>query len=312
MGSLPLRFYFQVLLCALLWGSAFPVIKLSYFHLEIEGLGEQLLFSGTRFILAGLLVAVFCRRNVVATLRAAPKGKVLAITLGQTYFQYLFFYYALGVSSGALGALLVGAGSLWWVLLAPVFLKTALPNRNQWLILGSCTVGICIAVYAPGAGSGNVALGTAAFLLASFSGAVGALYMKQVSLTFGSRTMTSIALFGGGVMLLASGGYRWQAFWSHYNWVTFGVTFYLAALSATAFTIWNRLIERYSVNLLSTFRFLIPLCGVVESALFIEGETIGPGILVGGTIVILSLIAMSRVNGNLELDTSGSASAKSV
>ena len=292
---LPVRFYFQVMLCAALWGSAFPVIKLSYAGLAIEGVGEQLLFAGSRFMLAGLFVVPFCRRNLLDTIRRVPKASFALVVLGQIYLQYVCFYFGLSVSSGVLGALLIGAGSMWWVLLAPLFLKTTFPSVKQWLVLSLCSVGIGISVYAPGAGSGNVSLGTAAFLLAALSGAVGALGVKRMAGGFGSRSVTALALLLGGVLLLATGSYSWRGFWGDYSWVTFGVTVYLAFVSATAFTLWNNLIERYSVNVLSAYRFLIPLCGVVESVVFVETESVGVGILLGGTIVIGSLMAMNKM-----------------
>lgn len=96
-------------------------------------------------------------------------------------------------------------------------------------------------------------------------------------------------------MLVVAGGFQWEAFSRDYNWVILGVTVYLAILSATAFTIWNRLIERYNVNVLSAFRFMIPLCGVIESAVFLKSETIGVGIVVGGAVLLVSLFAMSRI-----------------
>ena len=271
------------------------MIKLSFAHLALESYGEQLLFAGTRFMLAGLLVMAFCRRSVFSTFREVPKGALLWVTLGQTFGQYVFFYYALRVSSGTLGALLVGSGSLWWVLLAPLFLKSAFPTAKQWMALLVCTIGISIAVYAPGAGSGDVLQGTIAFLMSTLMGAFGAIGMKRVAPRFGSRAITALSLFLGGLMLTAVGGFQWEAFSQDYNWVTLGVTVYLAILSATAFTLWNRLIERYSVNLLSGFRFMIPLCGVIESAVFLETETVGIGIVIGGAILLGSLFAMSRI-----------------
>lgn len=298
MKKLPLSFYLQILLCAGLWGSAFPVIKLSFAHLALESYGEQLLFAGTRFILAGMFVMAFCRRSVFSTFREVPKGALLWVTLGQTFGQYVFFYYALRVSSGTLGALLVGSGSLWWVLLAPLFLKSAFPSGKQWMALLACAVGISIAVYAPGAGSGNVFQGTIAFLMSTLMGAFGAIGMKRVAPRFGSRTITALSLFLGGLMLTVVGGFQWEAFSQDYNWVTLGVTVYLAILSATAFTVWNRLIERYNVNLLSGFRFMIPLCGVIESAVFLESERMGIGIVVGGAILLGSLLAMSRIEAS--------------
>jgi drug/metabolite transporter (DMT)-like permease len=299
MKKLPLSFYLQVLLCAALWGSAFPVIKLSFAHLELESYGEQLLFAGTRFILAGLIVMLFCRRSVWRVFRDTPKGALLWVTLGQTFGQYIFFYYGLRVSSGTLGALLVGSGSLWWVLLAPLFLGSAFPSGKQWLALVACTIGISIAVYAPGSGSGDVFQGTIAFFLATLAGALGAIGMKRVAPRFGSRSITALSLFWGGLMLVAVASPYWDAFWKDFDWVVAGVTVYLSILSATAFTVWNRLIEQYSVNVLSAFRFTIPMCGVIESAVFLKTESIGIGILVGGSILVASLFAMSRMESRV-------------
>lgn len=111
----------------------------------------------------------------------------------------------------------------------------------------------------------------------------------------GSRTTTAFSLSVGGLLLLLTAAPYWQSYFSHFNLITLGVTLYLAFLSATAFTLWNRLIELYSVNVLSTFRFLIPLMGILESVLFIRGETLSWGIFIGGSIVILCLIGISRI-----------------
>ena len=137
--------------------------------------------------------------------------------------------------------------------------------------------------------------GTVAFLLASLCGAMGAIGMKRVAPRFGSRAMTAWSLFIGGLFLTAAGSFQWEPFWRDFGWSTAGVTLYLSILSATAFTVWNRLIERYSVNVLSAYRFLIPLFGVLESALFLEEETVGIGIAIGGVTLLAALYAMSRL-----------------
>jgi drug/metabolite transporter (DMT)-like permease len=294
-AHLPMSFYLQILICAILWGSAFPVIKNSYSALHITTYSEQLIFAGTRFLLAGLMIVPFCRGKLISKLKKAPRGALVAIILGQTYFQYIFFYYGLSISTGTLGALLVGTGSFWWMLLAPVILKTAPPRRIHWVLLAVCSVGIACAVYEPGDGIKNAGLGTAVFLAASFCGAVGATFMKKVAPYSGSRTTTSFALSVGGLMLLLTAIPSWSSYIGHFNLTTLLVTLYLAFLSATAFTLWNRLIERYSINVLSTFRFLIPLMGVLESTLFIPGETLRVGLIIGAIIVFASLIIISRV-----------------
>lgn len=296
MKPLPVSFYLQVTFCAALWGSAFPVIKLSYEALAIEGFGERMVFAGTRFVIAGLMIVPFCRSSIIETFRTAPKGLLLWVIFGQTVFQYVFFYYALSVSSGTLGALLGGAGSFWWMFLAPVFLKSPKPQAKHWAILAICAAGIAIAVYSPGAGSGNVTLGTISFLCASLAGAMGSIGLKRISLTHGSRAVTSISLFCGGVILLAIGSVQgWRGFWNDVGPVAIYSLLYLSVLSATAFTLWNKLIEQYSVNVLSAYRFLIPLFGVLESAWLVPSETIGAGIVVGGALIIISLYAVSRI-----------------
>ena len=295
MKRLPLTFYFQVLFCSLLWGSAFPVIKTSYTQLNLASYGEQLVFAGSRFALAGLLILPFCRRSPITSVRSAPWMTLLFIILGQTYIQYICFYYGLSVSSGVLGALLVGTGSIWWILLAPALIGTSPPRPIHWLLILLCSVGICFAVYAPGAGSGNVWLGTFAFLGASCSGAVGAVFMKKIAPVAGTRATTSVSLFIGGLLLLLTAAPHWGSYFGHFSTTTLWVTVYLAFVSAAAFTTWNRLIEHYSVNTLSTYRFLIPLFGVTESALFIPQERIGMGIVFGGLIILGCLIAISRI-----------------
>jgi len=283
------------MICALLWGSAFPVIKNSYDVLHLDSYGKQLMFAGTRFMLAGLMILPFCRRNIRVSLNKAPKWQLLAIMLGQTYFQYLFFYYAMSVSSGTLGSLLVGAGSFWWILLAPILTGSPAPGKWHWFLLSICSVGIAIAAYAPGAGSGNVILGTITFLAATFSGSIAAVYMKQVAPLCGSRTTTAFSLFCGGCLLILTASPHATQYAAQFSWHVLGITVYLAFLSATAFTLWNRLIEKYSVNLLSTFRFLIPLMGVIESSLFIPGETIGPGIVIGGMLILACIVGISKI-----------------
>ena len=56
-GALPLIFI-GVLVCCLLWGSAFPCIKIGYklWNIESGDVWSIILFAGTRFFLAGVLL----------------------------------------------------------------------------------------------------------------------------------------------------------------------------------------------------------------------------------------------------------------
>lgn len=294
MESLKPSFYLKVTACAFLWGSAFPVIKNSVTHWNLHSFQDLMAFAGIRFVAAGLIVSLTVRRNLIQQLIIAPKIPLSVVILGHTFFQYLFFYLGLSVSSGTLGALLVGTGSLWWVFLTPFLIRNyPRPGIRDWVIVLIAFLGISIAIYKPGAASGNVPLGSAMFLAASFSGSIATIFLKQIAPIVGSRTTTALSLFIGGLLLLACAGSAITNFFSVLDAELALITLYLALVSATAFSIWNHLVETYSVSLLATYRFLIPLFGAIESAIFIKSETLSLGSLIGGILIIGCVYAAS-------------------
>jgi drug/metabolite transporter (DMT)-like permease len=193
-----------------------------------------------------------------------------------------------------LGALLVSCGSFWWILLAPIFLKTPSATRRDWMAIALGSVGVSLAVYAPGAGSGLVLLGCLCFLLASLSGALGLIVMKPLSESIDAKTATGASLFLGGLLLLLMGMPAANAFAASLTTELALVTLALAAISAIAFSIWNRLAHTYPVSLLAGYRFLIPLSGTVQASLFIKGEAPGPGLILGGSLIIAAVYIVSR------------------
>lgn len=287
------RLPFLALVCALLWGSAFPVIKAVYSQWETNSFELRLCFAGIRFTLAGLLILPFCYREV-RQCRPDCFGLLLFLSLTQTFLQYVFFYSGLAVSSGVLGAILVSTGSLWWILLAPLFLRTSRPKWRHGAVITSSMIGVVLAVYAPGLGSGAPVLGGILFLLASLSGAVGAIIIVPLAQRMDVRLATSASLIFGGLILCVCGARAFPTFWDLADAKILGTTFYLAVVSGGAFGIWNWLVQHHSVNVLAGYRFLIPLAGVTQSALFVEGESLGLGIVVGGGLILGSLIYLHR------------------
>ncbi|MGJ8697685.1 MAG: DMT family transporter [Verrucomicrobiaceae bacterium] len=285
------------LICALLWGSAFPVIKNVYAHWESQSLERSLplifLFAGIRFSISGLGLLLF-GKNTAAELRRTPWKLLVSFALTQTFVQYVFFYQAVAASSASLAALLVATGSFWWMLLSPLIRKTPWPTAMQWLGLLIGGTGVSLAVYAPGAGAGNPLLGALFMLTATASGAIAILLFHRLKPTISSINATGISLFAGGLSLTAVG---FQAFGSVEEMLTgpvLGSTIWLAFVSAAAFSIWNHLSTVFPVTLLASYRFLIPICGVIEALLFIPGESAGWGLLLGSVLVILSMIWAQR------------------
>ena len=91
--------WFGALLCCLLWGSAFPCIKIGYrlFEVDAADTASQILFAGCRFTLAGILAAGIGSVMEGRFLRPERKAakEIIWLSLLQTIIQYFFFYMGL-------------------------------------------------------------------------------------------------------------------------------------------------------------------------------------------------------------------------
>lgn len=289
---------YAVLLCALLWGSAFPGIKAIYAEWARLGIDpdmpNRLLLAGVRFSIGGGVLLLLARKPL-AELKATPWLPLLAFSAAQTYIQYVLFYTALSVSSAVLGGLLVASGSFWWLVLAPLILKTPWPSRVQWSLIAVGAAGVLLAVYRPGAGSGQPLLGGGLFLFSTLSGTMGVIILQKVLKTMGAKAATGFGLFFGGIMLLFSGVGAWSDLASLFPVKVIWLTLYLAFVSAVGFGLWNHLTSLFPVTLLAGYRFLVPVCAVVESSFLVAGESPGMGIWMGGVLVIFSIVALQRL-----------------
>ena len=288
---------FAVLLCALLWGSAFPGIKAIYAEWETLGIEatmpNRFVLAGVRFTIAGVLLLLIARQPF-KELKATPWLPLMAFAAAQTYVQYTLFYTALAVSSAVLGSLLIASGSLWWLVLAPLLLKTPWPNRVQWTLIVVGALGVVLAVYKPGAGSGNPVLGGLLFCGSTLSGALGVIVLQKVMKTMGARAATGFGLLVGGLMLLLTGASAWPELITLFSPKVIWLTVYLAFVSAVGFGLWNYLTSLFPVTLLAGYRFLVPVCAVILSSLLVSGESPGIGIWVGGVLVIFSVVALQK------------------
>lgn len=261
-------------LCTLLWGSAFPCVKLGYELFQINGPASQILFAGLRFTLAGLLVLLwqFIRlRRVPLPTGAFPE--VAALGIVQTSIQYCFFYIGLAHTTGMKGSILNGAGSFFALLLAHFAYRDDKLNLQK--ILG-CAVGfagvVTINWNSNTTQGGFSLLGEGFVLLAAAAFAVGFLLSRRATQKISAQTASGWQLFLGGMILIffgiAGGG-------SIPNVSQQGVIMllYLAFLSAVAFTVWSLLLQYNPVGKIAVFHFLTPIFGVLLSALLL-GESL--------------------------------------
>ncbi len=222
-------------------------------------------------------------------LKNTPWRLLLLFTLGQTLLQYLFFYLGVYVSSGSLAALLAGSGSFWWMILAPIIIKTPWPTRLQWAAVIFGFTGVALAVYSPGSGASNPLLGAIFILTSTLFGSIGIIIFSKIKPTMGSKAGSGFALLFGGVALFLIGSPAISELPQLFDTKIILLTLWLAFVSAMGFALWNHLSTIYPVALLASYRFLIPLCGVIESLIILKSESPGIGLLIGGTMIIASI-----------------------
>lgn len=280
------------LVCALLWGSSFPGLKYAFSLIDSHSFSMRLVFAGIRFTLAGLVLLAFVK-DLRGEYQRAPKSQLWAVAILQIALNYFLFYWGISMTSGVVTAILNATGSFWWVLLAPVFNGTPWLRGSQWLMLILGFAGVCTAV-SGGDAQGVSLFGCVLILLATISATFATLTVRSLSQVVGTLFITGFGLAGGGLISLVAGAPALGAFLASADWRVWLMTLWLATVSALAFSLWYHLVSLYDATALSAYRYLIPICGVIESALFLANERLGWASATGGLMVMVSVYMLSR------------------
>ena len=263
----------MAVLCCFLWGSAFPAIKGGYalLHVAKSDTAAQMLFAGWRFLAAGLILLVLAavgRKPLVP-----PRdqiAKVVGLGFVQTTLQYVFFYVGLAHATGVKSSIMNATGAFFGVILAHFLYANDRLNRRK--VLG-CLLGFAGVVVVNLGGKGLdfdfTLLGEGFVVIAAFVLAAASIWGKTISQTMDAMVMTGWQLGIGGLGLLAI-GYAGGGALEGFDVRSLGLMAYMAGLSAAAFALWSLLLKHNPVGLLAVFNFLIPVFGVLLSALFLH------------------------------------------
>lgn len=284
--------------CCLLWGSAAPFIKIGYRYFQITGddLWSMTLFAGCRFSLAGVLVILYAsiRNRRLAVPARGNWYNAFMMGLASTFVQYLFNFIGVGHCSGVNASILNGTGNLISILLAcSVFHQEKFTTRK---VLG-CVLGVGgVLMMNLGAEAAPFTfLGEGCMLIAGLSGGVGFCQGKVYSRNDDAVVLTGWQFLMGGLLLilvsLPLGGRLNVAPAAGY-----GALFYLGLASAVAFSLWNLLMKLNSVSAIAVYGFLIPIFGVLISAVLL-GEF--SQLLRVGTLAALALVCLGVLTVNL-------------
>lgn len=278
------------LICCLLWGSAFPCVKIGYrlFAVAADDSAAQILFAGLRFTLAGvlaILIGSLLSRKVLLPKKEAAGGIVILCLL-QTVIQYFFFYIGLAHTSGVKASIIEAVSVFVAILVASLLFHQERLTAAK--IIG-CLIGFTgvVLINARGVETGFALNGEGFLLLSTVSYAFSSVYLKRLSRRFDPVMLSGWQFIIGGLVMAAAGflmGGRLQMT----SEAALPMLLYLAFISAAAYSLWGILLKYNPVSRVAVFGFMNPVFGVFLSALLL-----GEKEQAGGLVSIVSLILVS-------------------
>lgn len=259
----------------LLWGSAFPAVKLGYeyFNLDTSNTSGVILFAGLRFVLAGIFVAVFysVKEKRVILPKKGNLVRVFALGIVATGVQYLFFYVGLANTTGSKASVIQSLSVFFCVIVACFIYKSERFTLKKMIgcILGFA--GVIIVNLSDDFTFTFSFLAEGSIVLCALAYAFASSMAKKYSEYDSPVTLTAYQFIIGGAVMCAVG----LAFGGRvpdWNFKSICVLTYLALLSAVAYTLWNLLLKYNSVSKVSVYGFLTPVFGVLLSVIIL-GES---------------------------------------
>ena len=296
----PLWVAIFALTAAVVWGWAYPLIKLGFkeFAITPEMTGSKMLFAGVRFCLSGLIILAMAKgRGFSFRLRQGSDcGFLLLYALFNTPFHYAFFYFGLSHSEGARAAILNTLSVFTVVILACLFFKSDKLTLRK--ILG-CLIGflgiLALNLGGEQGGTGFTWLGDGMIILNALSSAVASLMTRGLSQRVNVFVGTGYSLALGGFLLIVPG----LLLGGTLPLITpLGLLYLLLliGISTTGFSLYNKLLSCNPVGKVAIYNSLIPIIGALTSCLCL-GETFYTKYLIAGALATWGIYLVNKGKG---------------
>ena len=303
LGTLPGLILGCLVSCGL-WGSAYPCVKIGYELFGITGsdVASRLVFAGTRFTIAGIMVVVGVSIAQRRALLPAKRdlGAIGILALFQTVLQYFFFYGGLSHAAGVTSSIIGAAAYFFAILFAALIFKTE--NLTRKAVIG-CTIGFAGVVLVNLGGSGDAAFsfalnGEGFILLSSIAGAISTCFIAVLGRTHNSVLLSGWQFVTGGVVLLGCGLAMGGSLCPVSPGPAFTLILYMGFISAMAYTLWSRLLAANPVSRVSIFGFMTPVFGAAMSAVLLgETDAVNPWFaLIALALVSAGIVIVNRPN----------------
>lgn len=302
------------LICAFLWGWAFPLLKLGFaeFGITAEMTASKMVYAGLRFTFAGvfiLIIAAILHKdfrvkpagqsgNVVTsthpslTRYLSPWLYILAFALMNTTLHYAFFYIGMSHSVAARASILNSMGTFILVILACMFFESDRMTFRKTLGVIIGIAGIFALNFGRGTSGGFSWMGDGMIFLNTMCSAIAGLMTRGLGKRVDVFVGTGYALAIGGFLLLIPGFAAGGAL----PLVTpagIAILLALTSISTIGFSLYNKLITCNPVGKVAVFNSLIPVVGTLSSCLVL-GEPFQWNYLIAGTLAAAGIYIINK------------------
>jgi len=294
----PPAVFFWALICALLWGSAFPMVKTGFVMLDIQhSTGGKLYFAAYRFLLAGLMIfaGVLVSGKPIGLSHRRDYGAMVLTGLLQTTLQYTFFYIGLSNTTGVKASIIIGSGSFFLALFSHLWFKDdpITVRKSAGLILGFVGI-VLVNLRSDGLDFHMTLTGEGFILLTALSSTLALIVVKKTAARVYPPLMSAYQLVTGAVALFLLALFFESPAVLAFSGPSLVLLLYLSFLSAAAFSLWYTLIQHNRLSSMAVYRFLIPVCAVLLSVAIIDTEHLQWPALAALVLVCLGMLLTAR------------------
>jgi len=276
---MPLSHSLVAILVTVIWGLSFVVIKLGV------GSTPPLLLAALRFFFAALPAVFFIARPKTDWRNVVAYG----FFLGVAQFGLLFAAIALGMPASL--ASVVMQAQVFFTILFAALLMGERPGPHQALGGVIACLGLVLIAWPRLTGGGAIPF--LMTVLAAASWGVANIVSKRagrvdmLGFIVWSSLVAPLPLLGFSLWL--DGPERVMAALTHLDGGTVAAVAYLAyPTTVFAFGIWAYLLSRHPAATVTPFALLVPVAGILGSALIL-GEAMRPIEAIGGAVIVLGL-----------------------
>ncbi len=262
------------------WGFTFVVMR------ELLDVLPPLMLAGLRVATAALPVLVLIRPPAIPWYWTVGMG----LSQGLVQMALLLFGIDAGMPAG-LSSLVLQSQVFFTTFFAFVILGEK-PGRAQYAGIAVSGAGMAIiGLTLPG---GPTLAGLGFVIGAAVSWAISNMIIKLAGTDDLLRLLAWAHLIGVLPLLALSyvfeGGAAAFIALTDIGWITIGELFFLGLISTCfGFMLWSYLLRRYPAYLVTPFSLVIPVAGLISTALLLD-ESLGPTRLVGVGLVFLGLV----------------------